>query len=242
MGSFGDRVMRIFFPNRCVVCDRVIKPGPLTCETCSPKILSYPPGRKAVCEICGFKEKDCTCGKWRYYEKSVFPVYLEGDMRNSINAFKFRGRLDKTKPLSELMFRALTERDMLQNVDCVTFVPMGEKQQKKRGYNQAKELAAALSARAGIPLEELMYKCQDTPSQHDQNAVRRQGNLLGVYEPIEEKIPLIENRRILLVDDIITTGATLNEAAKTLLIFGAKTVSVVAAAGRRRVHPKRKEK
>ena len=72
--------------------------------------------------------------------------------------------------------------------------------------------------------------------------MRRQGNLLGVYEPIEEKIHLIEDRRILLVDDIITTGATLNEAAKTLLIFGAKNVSVAAAAGRRRVHPKKKGK
>lgn len=234
MTAFRERMIRIFYPNRCVICDRALPPGPVVCEDCTPKLLTYPKGRKAVCPICGFKEKDCTCGKWRYYDRSVFPVYFEGDMRRSVHAFKFNGRLDKAKPLAALIIDVLHQRDMLPGIDCITYVPMGKNRLRKRGYNQAQQLAHAIGKETGLPVDDLLYKCQNTPSQHDQNAIRRQGNLLGVYEPYPDKLDAINGKRILLTDDIITTGATLNEAAKTLLIFGAKTVYVCAAAGRRR--------
>lgn len=242
MATLKEKLVHILFPNRCAVCDRIIAPGAFVCGDCQKRLLSYSRIKGARCEVCGFAARDCVCGKWRLYERSVFPVFFEDDMRKSVLRFKYGGRLDKAEKFAFLVYRALLERGMLGGVDCVSFIPMAEKQRKKRGYNQAEELAKALSALTELPVEKLLYKCQDTPAQHDQSAVKRQGNLLGVYEPYPEKADFIDGKTVLLVDDVITTGATANEAAKTLLIFGAKAVFVAAAAGRRRLPDLKRQK
>ncbi len=118
---------------------------------------------------------------------------------------------------------------------------MDRRHEKKRGYNQAQLLCAELHELTGLPLFPLLYKCEQTGTQHDiQSFLFRSGNALGIFEPVKENLSRIEGKRILIADDILTTGSTMNEAAKTLLIFGADTVYAAAAAAvPRRRKPKK---
>lgn len=241
MANLKEKLISIFYPNRCFICDKVIPAGDETCRKCAPLILHYPLSKKAACEICGFPLDECSCGKWRYYKKAVFPLLYDGDVRISLHTFKFRGRLDKVKPFAECIYNALSERGALDDIDVLTYVPMEKKQQYKRGYNQAEELCKELSKLSGVEMLPLLYKFMNTAAQHDTNGLKRQGNVLGIYEPYQERLGDIEGKNILIVDDILTSGATLNEAAKTLLIFGAEKVYAATAAGRKR-EPKKNEK
>lgn len=106
--------------------------------------------------------------------------------------------------------------------DLCTFVPSAKDDYKKRGYNQAELLAKDFCERTNLKCEELLVKNFSTEAQHNLSSAERSGNLLGAID-LKDGVD-IENMRILLVDDIKTTGSTLNECAKNLLIGGAAEV------------------
>ena len=230
MRGLKEKLIRIFYPHRCCVCDRILLSDEPLCGDCRKNAYSFP-YRERSCEICGLPEKLCGCGAWRYYEKAVYPLPYRGEARTALHALKFRGRTDKIRSFAKELERVVRERDMTDGIDLVTFIPMAEKHRRKRGYNQAEELATALAKRLELPCRALLYRLGDGKTQHRQSFVRRQGNVLGVYEPLKEEREALRDKGILVVDDILTSGATLNEAAKTLLIFGAGKVFVAAVAG-----------
>ena len=237
------RIAALFYPHRCFICDKAVPYPDTVCETCAPKIIRYPQIRGAVCDVCGLPLKQCGCRPNRLYEKAVFPLFYEGEARHSVHRLKFRGRLDKAKPFAAAMKTALEERDVLEQTDLLTFIPMTRQKQRSRGYNQAEQLCRALQEQTGLPMLPLLYKYADNGTQHDlPGALYRTGNILGVYEPDPRYVSEIEGKRILLVDDVLTSGATLNEAAKTLLIFGAQTVNTVTCAAVRKPEKQTKQK
>lgn len=226
-----NRLAAVFYPHRCFICDKALRYPANVCEACRAKLLRYSEVNAACCDVCGLKLRACICRPGRLYEKAVFPLYFEGDTRVSLHKMKFRGRLDKVKPFAEAIFHTMNERGVTEKTDLLTFIPMEPKKERRRGYNQAQLLCEEISALSGIPMLKLLYKCQSTDTQHDVSSfLYRSGNALGVYDPLPEATEEIQNKRILLIDDILTTGSTLNEAAKTLLIFGADAVYVAAAA------------
>ena len=225
------RITALIYPNRCFICDKTIPYPDTVCESCQPKRINYTQISGAVCDICGLKLKYCPCRPNRLYEKAVFPLFFEDEVRSALHKFKFRGRLDKAKPFADAIKTALEEREISGDIDILTFIPMGKKAQRRRGYNQAQQLCAELQKSTGLPMLPLLYKYSANATQHDlKDYLFRTGNILGIYEPDPQYADQIEDKRILLVDDILTTGATLNEAAKTLLIFGAQSVSVATVA------------
>ena len=234
-----ERILALLYPHRCFLCDKVIPFPADVCEKCAPKLIQYTALRGAVCEICGLKLNQCCCRQNRLYEKAVFPLLYDKDTRMALHRFKFRGRKDLAKPLARAIKAAAEERGITGSFDLLTYIPMGKKALRKRGYNQALLLCEALAEECGLPVLPLLYKYEDNATQHDlKSFLYRSGNILGVFEPDPQYVHEIEDKRILIVDDILTTGATLNEAAKTLLIFGAQSVSVAAAAA----VPKKKRK
>ncbi|HOJ35800.1 MAG TPA: phosphoribosyltransferase family protein, partial [Clostridiales bacterium] len=112
--------------------------------------------------------------------------------------------------------------------DCVCFVPESEDVLKERGYNQSRLLAESVSRHLNVPCGELLKKLYTTKPQRTLSAAERQGNVLGVFETNPEEITA--GKKILLIDDIKTTGATLDECAKSLLIAGADRVFCAVAA------------
>lgn len=212
-----------FFPSRCCGCDRLTGSTLPFCEDCE-KLVIRPSKKTGLCDICGLHLTECICGKRLYYEKLSAVFYHEGAARKNIFRLKFHARPDIADSYGKALEMLLAEREILDKTDIITFIPMRPFAQLKRGYNQAQLIAKRLSVHTGIPCISLLKKEFSTDIQHDLGGLARSGNLLGVFEPLKDKTEILQGKRILIVDDVCTTGNTLNEAAKTLLIFGAESV------------------
>lgn len=148
----------------------------------------------------------------------------EGIAKKPIIDLKYNGAKWKSKYMATEMLEALRESGF--DFDCIAYVPMTKKKQKKRGYNQAKELAVHISKRTKVPLQNMLIKAKDTETQTKLTAAQRAANIKGAFTPGE--IPC--GKHILLIDDVLTTGATVSECAKVLRKTGAETVRVLVYA------------
>ncbi len=219
---------RLFYPPFCIICEAPLARDEILCGDCL-KYLNHPADRRR-CPVCFLPTERCGCGKRLYYEQVAAPFLRDTPAKGAVDRMKFRNRLDLARPLARCMKDALDERSMTEKADLITFIPMDRKKEKKRGYNQAALLAEELAKLTGLPCLPLLEKYTETPTLHEtESRLNRPGALLGAYEPIREVIPAFEGTNVLLTDDIVTTGATFNEAAKTLMIFGAEKVYGAAA-------------
>ena len=201
----------------------------MICPDCE-QYVNHPAPTRGRCRVCFLPNKQCVCGKKLYYEALAAPFLNDTPAKRSVYGMKFNRQLDLIRPLAYFIKQALDEREMTGAFDLITFIPMGRARQFRKGYNHAEELAKRLSKLIGAPCVPLLTRYQKTPAQHEApSRLARSGNLLGVYEPVKERIPMFAGKSVLVVDDISTTGATFNEAAKTLLIFGADKVYCAAA-------------
>lgn len=216
-------VKDIFFPSRCCGCDKLTGSTLPYCDDCKELVLK-PRRNTALCEICGMNLSRCLCGKRLYYEKFSAVFYHENEARKNIFRLKFHLRRDIADSFAKAIALQLTDRGILENTHIITFIPMRPLAKFLRGYNQSELIARRLSAHTGIPCIPLLSKEFSTNNQHKLGQLARSGNLLGVFEPDKKYTDLIKDKNILVVDDVCTTGCTLNEAAKTLLIFGAESV------------------
>ncbi len=224
--KFKEYAVSFLFTQRCKYCGRVIDIRKEACELCENSIREI---KGAVCFKCGKEKKKCDChGQILFYEKLCAPYYYSGAIKTLIWRFKFRNKTDIADFLAEQMAKCVLTRYEGYDFDFVTYVPTTKKGIKIRGYNQAELLAKRLSEIIDIPCEEILVKNHETTPQHTLPEMKRTGNILGVFDVAENKD--IEFKRILLCDDVKTTGATLNECAKTLLIGGAAEVFCVTAA------------
>ncbi len=213
----------ILFPPRCCGCDEIPETDFPVCEECK-KLILHPAKSKHRCEICFLLPEECICSKRQFYDKFSASFIYSGKPTKTVFKLKFRSRPDIAKNYARLMKLSLEERDMLRDIDIITFIPMSRFAEFKRGYNQSALLAKYLSQYTGIPAEGLLNKQTTTKSQHKLGYISRTGNLLGVFEPRKEQLDKFKDKTVLVVDDVSTTGATFNEIAKTLLIFGARAV------------------
>ncbi|MBQ6066751.1 MAG: ComF family protein [Clostridia bacterium] len=232
------RLAGIVFPPRCVVCRSPLPRDGMICPGCE-RYVNHPDPSRSRCAVCFLPQKECVCGKKLYYEKLAAPFIGSTPAKQSVYDMKFRQKLDLVKPLAHFMKLALDERDMTDGIDLITYIPMDRGRRFRKGFDHAEELAKELAKLTGRPCAALLERRQKVPPQHSlKKRILRSGNLLGVFEPVGKRLPDIAGKRILLVDDIATTGATFNEAAKTLMIFGAETVYCACAL----LNPKPKQK
>ena len=219
--------LKLLFPQRCRFCDRVIEINETACKGCLETRNEI---TGEICMLCGFKKSDCVCKKHKsFYTAVASPYYYEGAAGVAVKKLKFGKATHIAESLSEDMAKCFFERFSGYSFDFAAYVPMTKKDEKKRGFNQAQLLAAGVSKRTGIPLKDALEKIFETSQQHTLKEYERSGNVLGVFAVKEEVLPFIKHARILLCDDVKTTGATLNECAKTLLIAGADEVFCLTA-------------
>ncbi len=217
--------LSFFFPRRCRFCDKPVDFRRAECKICAAdtgKITGE------ICMLCGFMKRDCVCaGKKNFYKAVIAPFYYEGAAGKAVRRLKHRADENAVDMFAGEMAAAFSEYFPDTAFDLVTSVPLSEKSKRKRGYNQAELLAEAFAERISLPYVRLLTKTYETKAQHTLIGAQRSGNLLGVFEPAVNTLMI--GKKILICDDVKTTGATLNECAKTLLVAGAAEVVGICA-------------
>lgn len=227
-----DYSVSALFTKRCRFCETVTDIRREICKKCENEIFTVD---GEICFKCGCKKSDCSCkGKSKYYTSVCAPYYYDGAAKKAVFLLKFHNNKNIAETLAEDMAKTFFERYGELDFDICTFVPAHKNELKRRGYNQAQLLAEHLSENIGVPLFQVLEKNFETAPQHSLNEAMRSGNLLGTLSVKENCGTDITDKRILLCDDVKTTGATLNECAKTLLINGAAEVRCFTVCVRRK--------
>jgi ComF family protein len=149
--------------------------------------------------------------------------------RALVHRLKYGDRLERAQALGGMMARAGAE--LLAEVDVIVPVPLHRWRLWRRRFNQAMALGRVVSRRSGIPCDPfLLARVKRTQSQVGLTKTQRQENLQGAFRVPEDAKPRLKGKRVLLVDDVLTTGSTANAASRALLRGGAASVDVLAFA------------
>lgn len=207
------------YPPQCGGCG---KPGSRWCVECQRQTLLLPP---TICTICGrLITTTGTCFACREtppaYSALRSWAIFSGPLRKALHRLKY----SRDIALGEVLARPLFE--MLHHlkwpIDLVTSVPMGVARRAERGYNQATLLAFPLSLASGIPFRsQALIKVRDTRSQVGLNLAQRREN---VFEAFKARSEIVVTKCVLVVDDVTTSGATIEACASALIIAGAQQV------------------
>lgn len=217
----GEYLLSAIFPERCIFCNAVIEPLQRACRTCRESIHVIKP---PTCSYCGCSLEECHCQKHRhYYDEVIAPFYYKDAVRQGVLRLKIWDDPHALAYFSTQMCAALHRQypDELP-FDVVCYMPMTKTARYQRGYNQSRLLASEIAKTLQIPLCHSLIKLYDTVSQKGLKMWQRRGNMLGVFDVCEP----VGGLHVLLVDDVLTTGASADECAKMLKIYGAETVTV----------------
>jgi ComF family protein len=216
----------LIFPPRCAACGR---PGVDLCPEC---VGRFPRLDGSVCPVCGRpQDRQGRCERCSRQPPAFSSVrsafHYEGTIRKAIWAFKYNRRPALAEPLAEAMAAALPPPGPESALLCP--VPLHSERRRERGFNQAALLARGLGARWGMTVVDdgALRRVRATPQQVELDYAGRQLNVQGAFAA---QPSLVANRDIVLVDDVCTTGATLDACAKALLAQGARSASAVTLA------------
>lgn len=219
-------LFRSLFPQRCAYCGRVIAINTLACDECSAVL---PRIKGDICRLCGREKSECSCNGKKYFDSLVAPFYYEGIVRRGVHQFKFRKRRYYAEAYGAETAKTVSERLSDKSFDFIAPVPLTKKSLRDRGYNQVELLAEVLSENLGIECrKDVLVKIYETDKQHTISYLMRKGNLTGVFDVADSEC--VKGKRILICDDISTSGETFNECAKMLWLCGAQEVCCVCLA------------
>ncbi len=212
--SLKNQIIDLLFPPRCVFCHRFLEKNEngICCDCISGLPLLEKKEREQ--KLPGIML--CT-SLFRY----------EGDVRSSILRYKFQGLSFYSRKYGDLLAGYLDNEEL--SCDVVTWVPLSGRRLRSRGYDQAKLLACQLAKQLDLPCISLLRKIRNAaPQSGSGGREERKSNIKGAYRIIPGYE--LSGKTILLVDDIVTTGATLSECASVLLAAGAAQVKAVTLA------------
>lgn len=210
------RFLELIYPPKCVLCQRILDPN--VTDLCHP---------------CRRNTPEFTCGKRNipFVAQWTALWYYKDSVRASIHRFKFGNRRKYAESYARLLAMHL-EKEELGGWDVVTWVPIGALRNFRRGYDQTQLLCRAFQKETGCQRCRFLKKIRNTPPQSGfADAPRRRANVLGAYKIVHPA--LLRDKRVLLLDDVVTTGATASECARMLLTAGAKSVTLAAVAAAR---------
>lgn len=224
LGAVARSLLELVYPPRCAACGEAVAKEPF-CAVCGDALLPVPAG----CARCGQPGPDDPCGACRAspppFEAVRAGGLFGGPLADAIHAFKYGGRPALSRPLGAW----LAAQVALPGGGTVVSVPLGRARRIARGYDQAALLADALARRAGRGVRRLrgaLRRVRETPPQVGQSRAERARNVAGAFAADRS----VAGRDVLLVDDVVTTGATAAAAAEALRAAGARSVVVIALA------------
>ncbi len=210
-------LLGLLYPPKCPFCGQVLERGEAgMCALCQGELpwTDGPGGPMAGCDVC------------------LSPLWYRDGVREGVHRYKFNGGAAHAALFGELMAQCLSDR-WDGGVDLVTWAPLHPKRKKRRGYDQAELLARRVGEAAALPVAPTLEKIRAAGEQSRlQSEEDRRANIAGAYRPL----PGIDlsGRRVVLVDDVVTTGSTLGECAACLRSAGAEAVVGLTLARARR--------
>ena len=211
------QLLQLLFPEKCILCRKVLEKGQTDlCKQCRYDNPSYV-NRKSSPQFL-----DSFTAVW-YYERHV---------RSSLLRYKFYGARHYAAGYGRLLAMAVREAHP-EGFDLLTWIPVSRKRMLRRGYDQVQLIAAAAGRELETAPVPLLKKIRHNPPQSGlRDAAQRRANVLGAYRVLTPE--QIAGKRILLLDDVLTTGATASECARVLKTAGAKEVHCAAMAAVRK--------
>jgi competence protein ComFC len=227
--TLGD----LFFPRHCAGCAVALRSGWL-CRDCSDLLIAVVPPR---CETCSrpysgslepFVCSNCQ-GKAFHFRHAVAVMQSRGIVRELIHRFKYGGETWLAGLLGEFLRRGLRDSRLVgKPFDAVVPVPLHSLRRREREFNQAEVLARDLARGEGWEFCEALQRIRYTVTQTHFDRRRRMKNLRGAFRV--RRNATVEGKRLLLVDDVLTTGSTLDECARMLLGAGAEAIYALTVA------------
>jgi len=234
-----DGILNILYPERCLICSAAVarRQDCGVCDECWDKTIALRI-RSPRCTSCGLpfqtlqEDSDHLCGDCilqppPYSGARSFGHYT-AELSTLVHGLKFKGRRNLTGLLAPLLAEVFFENWSRESVDCLIPIPLHGRRKRERGYNQSELLARLLSRLVGIPCFDGLQRVRSTLPQVGLTDVQRQENVRKAFV-CKDKAG-IRAKQILLIDDVMTTGATVSSAAQVLMDGGALRVSVLTIA------------
>jgi ComF family protein len=231
--TLADGLLSVLLAPVCAACSRPLE-APTSGAVCAACWESITPITAPLCDRCGdplpswrvIGLEHAQCPRCRRRGSAVTRSRAigsyQGALREIVHALKYDGRRSLARPLGVRLARAAA--DVLADADVVIPVPLHRSRRRARGFNQAAEIARHL----GLPVRHALRRVRATPSQADLPAARRHANVRDAFA-VRWRAG-VRGRRVVLVDDVSTTGATLDACARVLMEAGAAEVRAVTAA------------
>ncbi len=224
--TIKDNLLWLFLAKRCRYCNTLVTKNEDLCDDCKENLPRIE-GEK--CKFCGAGKDRCTCKKHRMnFDGITSPFYYEKGVKQGLQLLKFNNKSHLAQTFSKDMAKCVKEDFEDIDFDFICYVPFSPLQITERSYNQSEMLAEELSKRLEIPVKNALVKLFDVKTQHDMAIMQRKGNVHGIYD-VKDGLD-VKGKTILMVDDIMTTGETLNNCALIMKIRGAEKVYCVTAA------------
>ena len=205
--GFVSSILDVLFPPKCVFCRKILDGGSCLCQNCI-ELLPY--------TVEGGKHEG------ESYTCCISALYYSGVVRKSILRYKFGGASAYAEVYGKILADCISS-NLKEKYDIITWVPLSSRRRRSRGYDQSMLLALATALELEDVAVETLKKPVDIKAQSELTAKEeRLENISGAFEAVNTE--LFEGKCVLLIDDIITTGATLSECAKALLSEGAQKV------------------
>ncbi len=208
-----DWILDLIYPPKCVLCERILEKDQLDlCHECRVNGPEHPMPKT----------------KRPFLESWTALWYYEDKVRDSVLRYKFQGARHYCITYGRLLAMKI-QRDMEDRYDVLTWVPVSKRRKRRRGYDQVELLAEEVGKEINLPPIRLLNKIRNNkPQSQIDNEAKRRANVLGAYEVTNRD--QFMGKRVLILDDVITTGSTVGECARMLLTAGAKEVHCAALA------------
>ena len=202
-----DKLLNLLFPPQCVLCKTILSPQETDlCHHCREHAPFFNKGKIKFSFVAGWT------AVW----------YYKDDVRQSLLRYKF-ARYRSYVPCYGQLLAMKLQTARFEDFDILTWVPVSRLRRMKRGFDQVELLAQETARQLGVEAVPCLKKIRHTPPQSTlSSAAQRRANVLGAYTVLSPET--VRDKRVLLLDDIITTGATVSECAPTLLVAGAGEV------------------
>jgi len=219
-----------FFPSRCILCQQTVGQGFEVCPTCYQAL----PHNENCCVRCALPlaqdiSRGLLCGrcikKLPAFDYAYSPFRYEGDVITLVHQLKFSEKIRFSRSIGEMLLQHFSGTG--ESPDCLLPVALHQSRMRQRGFNQSIEISRLLAKKLGVPIEHsAVVRRRHTVAQTGLSAKQRQKNIRGAFSMAGE----LSYKHVLIIDDVMTTGATVNELAKLLKKNNVERVGVLSIA------------